>query len=140
MTQSSQQMASNERSSKQRSPAEWTTLIAMLLIIGALVGVLVWRALTGGEDAAFIVTIDYAAIEQRGDTFQVPFEVLNEGHAPAEDVLVHVAVLQGDTTLEETELTFHILGGGETANGVALFADDPRTNTLEAYVTSYLVP
>lgn len=112
----------------------------MLLIISALVGVLVWRALMGGDDAIFTVTIDHAAIEQRGDTFQVPFEVLNEGHAPAEDVLVRVAVLRGDATIEETELTFHFVGGGETADGVALFADDPRTNTLEAYVTSFLVP
>jgi uncharacterized protein (TIGR02588 family) len=140
MTQSSQQTASNERSDKQRSPAEWTTLIVMLLIISTLVGVLVWRAFTGGDDATFTVTIDHAAIDQRGDTFQVPIEVFNEGHAPAEDVLVHVALLRGDATIEETELTFHFLGGGETADGVALFVDDPRANTLEAHVTSFLVP
>ncbi len=128
------------RSDDGRSPAEWTTLGITLLLVGALIAALIWRGLSGGETISFTITVDDAAIQQRGDSYQVPFQVQNVGQATAEDVLVHVELLDGDQTLEETELTFRFLGEGETANGVALFTDDPRSYTLEANVTSYLIP
>jgi uncharacterized protein (TIGR02588 family) len=136
MTQAQQQRQDDGR----RSRAEWTTLVTMFVIVGALVGILVWRALTGGDEAAFDVRVDEATIVQRGETYQVPFTVQNTGPATAEDVLVRVALMQGDQTVEETELTFRFMAGGESAEGIALFAHDPRSYTLDTQVTSFLVP
>lgn len=125
---------------RSRSSAEWTTLIITSLIVAAMVAALIWHSLTGGDDVSFEVTIDDASIAQHGDAFHVPFAVQNTGKATAEDVLVVVELMDGDQTVDETELTFRFLGDGESAEGVAVFADDPRAYTLEARVTSYAIP
>ena len=125
----------------RRSVAEWTTLIAVLLILGAVVGSLVWYAVRPGEDkATFEVEVEQAAIEERGDHFYVPLRVRNTGDATAEEVVVRAAIMRGDEAIEETELTFGFVAGGEETEGVAVFAEDPREAEVEARVVSYLQP
>ena len=126
---------------RKRSTAEWTTLVAVLLILGAVVGSLIWYAVRPGErEATFDVAIEQAAIEERGGLFYVPLRLHNTGAATAEEVVVRAAIMQGDEAIEETELTFGFVAGGEEAEGVAVFTKDPRQAEIEARVVSYLKP
>ena len=124
-----------------RSPAEWTTLTIVLLLLAAVVGALLWFAVRPGEDTAtFDVEVEASAIEQREGHFYVPLRVRNTGKATAEDVIVRAAIIEGGEAIEETELTFRFVAGGEEAEGVAVFTKDPRRATLEVRVASYLRP
>ena len=125
----------------KRSVAEWTTLSLVLLILAGLIGALIWHALQGGQDQpTFEVRIDEAAITKDGDTFHVPLELHNTGRATAEDVVVRATLMRGGRMRDETELTFTFVAGGETADGVAVFGEDPRGARVEATVVSYLLP
>jgi uncharacterized protein (TIGR02588 family) len=125
----------------RRTPAEWTTLIIVLVIMSGLIGSLLWFELQAGEDAAtFQVQVLQAQIEERAGAFYVPLRVQNTGAATAEDVVVRVELTHGEQVPDEAELVFRFLAGGESAEGVAVFSRDPRTGTLDASVTSYLQP
>lgn len=137
-TQAQTGQASERRRRPRRSTAEWTTLGAILLILGALVGTLAWYALQPGGDVAFEVQAQPA--EQRNGRFYVPLQVRNVGKATAEDVIVHAAIMRGEETIEEAEITFRFVAGGEAAEGVAVFAQDPAQGELDVGVASYLKP
>lgn len=133
-------MSQQQSGSRPRSPAEWTTLGMVLLILAALIGPLIWYAIQPTDEAAFKVTVETSTIAEREGRFYVPLRVLNTGDATAEHVIVRAALLQDDQTSEEVEMTFTFLAGGEEAEAVAVFNEDPRTGTLEAGVTSYVIP
>jgi uncharacterized protein (TIGR02588 family) len=131
---------SEQSSSRPRTPAEWTTLGVVLLILAALIAPLIWYALQPTEEAAFKVNVETSAIAEREGRFYVPLQVLNTGDATAEDVIVRATLLQDDQTAEEVEMTITFLAGGEETEAVAVFTEDPSTGTLEAGVTRYLIP
>lgn len=125
----------------KRTPAEWTTLAIVLLILAGLIGSLLWNARQPANAVtSFEVQVEQAAIEERAGRFYVPLRVRNAGAATAEDVIVLVELSRGEETIEQAELTFRFVSGGEEANGVAVFIEDPRASTLQAGVTSYLIP
>ncbi|CAA9217868.1 MAG: hypothetical protein AVDCRST_MAG26-397 [uncultured Chloroflexia bacterium] len=124
-----------------RSAAEWVTLAAVLLILGVVVGYLVLQTVRRTDDTAhFEVEIRQGEIEQHGDRFYVPLTIRNAGAATGEEVVVHAELKRGSETVEETELTFGFIAGGEEMEGVVIFAEDPRSAELEAYVVGYLKP
>jgi uncharacterized protein (TIGR02588 family) len=49
-------------------------------------------------------------------------------------------LMEQDEPVEEVELTFRFVAGGEQAEGVAAFQQDPRSGTIETGVASYLQP
>ena len=126
---------------RPRSAAEWVTLATVLLILGAIVGYLVLQTVRRTDDTAhFEVEIRQGEIEQHGDRFYVPLTIRNAGAATGEEVVVHAELKQGGETVEETELTFGFIAGGEEMEGVVIFAEDPRSAELEAYIVGYLKP
>jgi uncharacterized protein (TIGR02588 family) len=132
---------SDDQAATKRTPAEWTTFAIVLLILAGLIGSLLWYALQPADEmTSFEVQVEQAAIEERAGRFYVPMRVRNAGAATAEDVIVLVELTRGEETVEEAELTFRFVSGGEEADGVAVFVEDPRDGTLEAGVTSYLIP
>ncbi len=129
------------RSAAGRTAAEWTTLAIVLLILAGLIGSLLWYALRPADEVtSFEVQVEQAAVEERAGRFYVPLRVRNAGAATAEDVIILVQLIRGEETIEEAELTFRFVSGGEEADGVAVFMEDPRAGTLQAGVTSYLIP
>jgi uncharacterized protein (TIGR02588 family) len=131
---------SEQSGTRRRSLAEQTTLGVVLLILGALVGMLVWYTIQPTTEATFKVTVETSMISQREGRFYVPLRVLNTGHATAEDVVVRAELQRDGQTVEEVEMTIIFLAGGEEAEGVAVFTEDPRAGTIEAGATSHLVP
>jgi uncharacterized protein (TIGR02588 family) len=131
---------SNNARSRARTPAEWTTLAVVVLILGTIVGLLIWYAVQPARDATFTVTVETSAITEREGRFYVPLRILNTGDQTAEDVMVRAELLREDEVVEEVELTVTFLAGGEEAEGVAVFGLDPRTGTIEAGVSSHLIP
>jgi uncharacterized protein (TIGR02588 family) len=131
---------STHSGSRDRSPAEWTTLAIVLLILSMLVGLLLWYAVQPTDDAAFEVTVVTSEISEHEGHFYVPLRVLNTGDVTAEDVTVRSALVRDGQTVAEVEMTFRFLAGGEEAEGMAIFDQDPRNETIEAGVTSHRIP
>lgn len=131
---------SKQAESRPRSRAEWTTLGIVVLILGILVGPLLWYALQPTTEASFKVTAETAMISEREGRFYVPLQVQNTGASTAEDVVIHAELTRDGQPPEEAEMTINFLSGGERTEVVAVFKDDPRDGSLEAGVTSYLIP
>lgn len=131
---------SEQSSTRPRTVAEWTTLAVVLLILAALVSPLIWYAIQPTDQAAFRVTVETSTISEREGRFYVPLRVLNTGDATAEDVMIRAELLHDDQVSEEVEMTITFLAGGEEVETVAIFSEDPRTGTIKAGVTSYLIP
>ena len=131
---------SSQQDTRPRSPAEWATLGVVLLLLGAIIGLLLWYAVQPTTEARFEVTVETAAIAEQQGHYYVPLRVLNTGDATAEDVMVRAALLRDEQVVEDVELTFAFLAGGEEADGVAVFDEDPRDGMIEAGVTSHLIP
>ncbi len=131
---------STQSGSRSRSPAEWTTLGVVLLILTGLVGLLIWYAVRPTTEAAFQVTVETSAIAEREGRFYVPLRILNTGDMTAEDVVVRVEVQRDGQPSEEAEVTLTFVAGGEEAQAVVIFKDDPRSGTIEAGASSYLIP
>ncbi len=141
-----QQGASRAKQSRSaqdrpRSAAEWVSLAAVLLILGAVVGYLVLQTVRRSDDTArFEVEIRQGEITQHGNRFYVPLTIRNAGTATGEEVVIHAELKQDGETVEEAELTFGFVAGGEEMEGVAVFTEDPRSAELEAYVVGFLKP
>ncbi|HZG68213.1 MAG TPA: hypothetical protein VEZ12_15825 [Herpetosiphonaceae bacterium] len=131
---------SAQQDHRTRSPAEWATLGVVLLLLGAIIGLLLWYAVQPTTEARFEVTVETAAIAEQQGHYYVPLRVLNTGDATAEDVTVRAALLRDEQVVDEVELAFVFLAGGEEAEGVAVFDEDPRDGMIEAGVTSHLIP
>ncbi len=131
---------STQQDTRPRSPAELVSLSIVLLLLGGIVGLLLWYAVQPTTEARFEVTVETAAIAERQGHYYVPLRVLNTGDATAEDVMVRAALLRDEQIVDEVELTFVFMAGGEEAKGVAVFDEDPRNGTIEAGVTSHLIP
>ncbi len=131
---------SARQDTRTRSPAEWATFGVVLLLLGAIVGLLLWYAVQPATEARFEVTVETAAIAEQQGHYYVPLRVQNTGDATAGDVIVRAALLRDEQVVEEVELTFVFLAGGEEAEGVVIFDEDPRDGRIEAGVTSHLIP
>ena len=59
---------------------------------------------------------------------------------PGNGSLTTAEIRCGEAIIEESELTFRFVAGGEAADGVAVFGEDPAQGELEVGVSSYLNP
>jgi uncharacterized protein (TIGR02588 family) len=126
---------------RSRSTAEWITLGVSSAVILAVVGLLVYHQLSGGDEPPVIeVQPRLEAVRAAGGAYYLPVEVANGGGATAQDVRVLVSMGTGGTDREASELLIDFLPGGGTASGVVVFRQDPRQRPLEVDVLSYLEP
>ena len=124
-----------------RSTAEKITTAISVLLIVALAGAILYEGYaTGQADPARLeVTVLEAEIEQRGDAFYIPFEVLNDGDQTVEEVTVSIEVLDGEEVVDEAETVIATLGEAETITAMLVVADDPTGLTIKAGVVTYQI-
>lgn len=122
-----------------RSAAEWTTLLISLLIIGGLVGLVVWLSLhDSGMPPRFTVAPSLDAVRRDDERYALPVIVTNLGGQTAREVRV-VAELQpaGAGAAETAEFTIDVLASGESQEGTVLFDQEPASQHLAVAVESF---
>ncbi|MBW3667681.1 MAG: TIGR02588 family protein [Actinobacteria bacterium] len=121
-----------------RSPAEWVTFAASVVVLVVLVGLIGVEA--GEPDGpALPRVVESGPVERHGDAFLVPVKIRNEGGATAESVQVAAELtIGGQVSVADQSVEF--LARNETAEVAFLFVDDPATGTLDIRITGFTVP
>ncbi|HYI13761.1 MAG TPA: hypothetical protein VEX37_00100 [Thermomicrobiales bacterium] len=124
-----------------RSTAEKVTTAISVLLIVALAGAILYEGYATGEadPARLEVTILLEQIEQRGDDYYIPVEILNDGDQTVEEVAVGIELLDGEEVVDEAETVIATLGEAEMVIAVLVVADDPTGLTIEAGVVTYQI-
>jgi uncharacterized protein (TIGR02588 family) len=125
---------------RDRSTAEWVTLGVSIVILAAIVGLVVYVYLSGGDEPATIAVRPLLEeVRHDGDTYYLPVEVANNGDRTAEDVQVQVTLTAGEGEPASATFTLRFLAGGEQQRGVVAFRRDPAAGELRLSV-SFIEP
>jgi uncharacterized protein (TIGR02588 family) len=132
-------IASSER---DRSLAEWVTLLLSTLVVGALVAVaLVEASRQGDRDRGAIeVTFDKERAVSRGASFYVPYTVRNTGSEAIASAEIWIEVLSGEELLEAAEVSVQSLPMHGQQDGIFVTAHDPDSATLRGRLESLQFP
>lgn len=128
---------------KKRPPrnlAEWVTFGIASLILGTIVGLVIYSWVTKQErPPAFAINQGKEVRESQGQ-FYIPFEISNTGGKTVESVQI-VAELRVNGQLEESgDQQIDFLSEGEKEEGAFVFRQDPRKGELTVRVASYKLP
>lgn len=128
---------------KKRPPrnlAEWVTFSIASLILGTIVGLVIYSWVTKQErPPAFAINQGKEVRESQGQ-FYIPFEISNTGGKTVESVQI-VAELRVNGQLEESgDQQIDFLSEDETEEGAFVFRQDPRKGELTVRVASYKLP
>src|SRR5690606_16898214 len=101
---------------RARTPAEWATLAASLLVLVAVGVLIVYRqAADPPAEAAFEVRLRREDVREFEGVYYLPLEVINRGDRTAEDVKVRVAMrpagAAGASDEEAADLVIRFLAG-----------------------------
>ena len=135
---------SNEKSvqkrsgQRERSAAERTTLAISIGLILALLALVTYVSISGGNEPPVVEARSLnQEIRREGESYYLPVAVTNQGGRTAEEVVVQVELAGSDGSSEASEFTLDFLAGGETRVGTAVFAMDPAAGELTIDVASF---
>ena len=133
----------NSPNTEKRPPrnlAEWVTFSIASLILGSIVGLVIYSWATKQErPPAFAINQGKDIRESQGQ-FYIPFEVSNTGGKTVESVQI-VAELRVNGEIEESgDQQIDFLSEGEKEEGAFVFRQDPRKGELTVRVASYKLP
>lgn len=146
MTRKEQMNTNNEgrtehTGNRQRSVAEWTTFAISAAVLIAIVGLISWLHLYGGDRPAVIVVEPQTDELRREDSgYYLPVIVRNEGDVTVEDLQVQGELRSDSGEPETADFTITFLVGGEEANGTFIFQRDPAQGELTTAAGSYKLP
>jgi uncharacterized protein (TIGR02588 family) len=121
------------------SPAEWVVAALGSLIVIATVSYLLYSEFTGGPSHPMISVIEQA-VEYPGREYLVRFWVRNSGGTTAAHVHVKGELLEGDKTLESSEVTFDYVPAFSSRIGDLFFTHDPSKAQLQLRPVSFREP
>lgn len=133
--------AAKQTPDQGRSRAEWVSLGMSGAIVLALIGLVTYEHFAYGTEPAIIVAeprLD--ELRPAANAYYLPVMVTNRGGQVAEAVIVRVSLQAGQGEPESSELTIDFLAGRASAEGTAVFREDPSRGRLTASVLSYLQP
>jgi uncharacterized protein (TIGR02588 family) len=120
----------------RRSAAEWVSLVASLLLVGGLVGVLLYLHVSAGSEPAAIEARPLVEAAKVVDgRFYLPVEVHNRGDRAAEQIRLRVVA-----GAEDADLDLDRLAAGATARAVATLSSDPRQGATRVDVLGFVEP
>lgn len=109
--------------------------VVVLLVLAFLVHQAVFVRDTGPR-----LSVTSSAAEPVDGGWSVPFELLNEGGATAEQVQVTGVVSRGGEEVQSATATIDYVAPHSRQAGALLFSVDPGTGTLEIRPTAYTSP
>jgi uncharacterized protein (TIGR02588 family) len=127
---------------RRKSTAEWVTLSLSVLVVGALIVVaLVEESRRQQGDAAGLqVTFDTEHVAKRGESFYVPYTVLNTGSDAISSAEIWIEVSDGARVVESAEINVQFLPLQGKQDGVFVTTRDPATYGLRSQVESLQFP
>jgi uncharacterized protein (TIGR02588 family) len=125
-----------------RSLAEWVTLALSFLVVGSLIAVaLEEESIRQEEDgSSLLVTFDINDSRREGNSFAIPYTVLNTGSEAISSADVWIDVYDGEALVESAEITVEFLPLQGQQRGEYVSAYDPATHTLRGRVESLQFP
>lgn len=129
-----------ERDGGPRPLAEWVSFGVAAAVLFAVAGLVIylWVAVPATPPAVSVTRA--GPVRREGGQFYIPFRITNSGGLTADAVVVRAELAMGDQTVEESELVFDFLSGGEAEEGAFIFTHDPAEGQLELRVGGYRLP
>ncbi|MGY1751243.1 hypothetical protein [Modestobacter sp. SYSU DS0511] len=109
--------------------------LVVLLVLGFLVHQAVFV-----RDSGPRLSVTTSAIEQAGDGWAVPFEVVNDGGTTAEQVQVTGVLSRDGEEVQQATATIDYVAPHSRQSGALLFSVDPGSGTLEVRPAAYTTP
>jgi uncharacterized protein (TIGR02588 family) len=127
---------------RRKSTAEWVTLSLSVLVVGALVVVaLVEESRRQEGDAAGLrVTFDAESVAQSGESFYVPYTVINTGSEAISSAEIWIEVSEGARVVESAEINVQFLPLQGRQQGLFVTTRDPARFALRSRVESLQFP
>jgi uncharacterized protein (TIGR02588 family) len=127
---------------RRTSTAEWVTLSLSVLVVGALIVVaLVEESRRQEGDAAGLqVTFDTERVASRGDSFYIPYTVLNTGSEAISSAEIWIEVFDGERVVESAEINVQFLPLQGKQNGIFVTMHDPASHALRSRIESLQFP
>jgi uncharacterized protein (TIGR02588 family) len=127
---------------RRKSAAEWVTLSLSVLVVGALIVVaLVEESRRQQGDATGLhVTFDTEGVAVRGESFDVPYTVVNTGSAAISSAEIWIEVSAGERVVESAEITVQFLPLQGKQDGMFVTTRDPASHALRSRVESLQFP
>jgi uncharacterized protein (TIGR02588 family) len=118
---------------------EWATGLVSAVIVIVMIGWVAWEALTEVETPpAFDVLITQRQAVEGG--YRVSFDVINTSSRTAATVAVRGEIIDGDTTIEDADITFDYVPGRSKASGSVFFSQDPGSRRIRLRAVGYTEP
>jgi uncharacterized protein (TIGR02588 family) len=125
---------------KERTAAEWVTFSVSVLILLALVGLVIFQALTRGNRPSTIkVEPMLQEVRQSEGAFYLPITITNDGDEAVGDVEVQMSLASEGSEPETVAFTVQFLAGGESQEETVVFSKDPSKGEL-SQVVGFHVP
>ncbi len=138
--QGEQEQGQEQQHGQGRSLAEWVALgIASAILLGvAAMIVFFWLTAPQGPPILTISPLD--DIRQVGNQFYVPFEIANTGGETAATVHALAELRSGGQVVEQGQLVFNYLAGGERQEGTFVFHHNPADGELRLTIAGFKQP
>lgn len=125
---------------KERTAAEWVTFGVSVLILLALVGLVIFQALTRGNRPSTIkVEPMLQEVRQSEGAFYLPITITNDGDEAVGDVEIQISLASEGSEPETIAFTVQFLAGGESQEETVVFSKDPSQGEL-SQVVGFHVP
>jgi uncharacterized protein (TIGR02588 family) len=121
------------------SALEWVVAVLGLAMLVGVTGFLLWRGVQDNGQPPSL-RIDVESVEPVHGGYVVELRVTNEGDQTAAAVTVSGALMDGNTLIEEREMTFDYLPPVSSRRGGLFFTDNPADYTLTLHPVGYREP
>jgi uncharacterized protein (TIGR02588 family) len=120
----------------------WAVAVAGFLLVAATAGFFLYQAYQAvtGDSAPAEIVIETGEVERTAGGYLVPIEVTNPGEEVASGLLIEGTLLEGDTAVETSSVTFDYVPVGSGRRGSLIFREDPRQYELEVQARGYALP
>ncbi|MFN4206721.1 MAG: hypothetical protein ACK4HG_10005 [Agrobacterium albertimagni] len=118
---------------------EWLTGLAATTIVVAMIGWMVFEALTS-DDRPPELAVQILAIDPQPSGWRVMIEVRNSGDQAAAALDIKASLLDGPELVEEAGMTFDYVAAGSTSRGGLLFVNNPSLHQLQVVPSGFTEP
>jgi uncharacterized protein (TIGR02588 family) len=118
---------------------EWVTGLCSAVVVIIMIGWVAWEAFVEVETPpAFAITVTQRQAVEGG--YRVSFDIANTSSQTAATVVVRGEVVEGDTTVEDADVTFDYVPGQSKASGSVFFSRDPGSRPIRLRAIGYTEP
>jgi uncharacterized protein (TIGR02588 family) len=127
---------------RRKSAAEWVTLSLSVLVVGALtvIALVEESRRQQGDAAGLQVTFDTERAVARGESYYVPYTVVNTGSGAISSAEIWIEVTDGERVVESAEITVQFLPLQGKQDGVFVTTRDLASHALRSRVESLQFP